>query len=272
MTLAVAAASETTTVDAFLNGRVQVVQPIAGHHRAGLEAVVLAAAIEPSFHGNVVDLGAGTGVAGLAVAARCKDATVVMAERDPIAVACARATLSLAANHGFAARVRIAEVDIAWPEAVRAKAGLTRESAEAVIINPPFNPPADTFPSPWSARAAAHVLGEDGLEPWLRAAASILKPNGRLVVIFRAGGLDALLAACRDRFGALVILPIAPRAGEPASRVLLGAVKGSRAESRLLPPLVLHHATGSAFRPEIEAVLRDGAGLPALTVNGAGSR
>jgi tRNA1(Val) A37 N6-methylase TrmN6 len=272
MALAVAAPPETTTVDAFLGGRVEAVQPAAGHHRAGLEAVLLAAAIEPSFAGTVVDLGAGTGVAGLAVAARCPDTAVVLAERDPTAVACARASLSLTANRAFAARVRIAAVDITWPEAARAEAGLTRASASAVIVNPPFNRQAETFASPRSARAAAHVLGNDGLEPWLRAAASVLRPNGRLVVIFRADGLDALLAACRDRFGALAILPVAPRAGEAASRVLVAAVKGSHAGTRLLPPLVLHHATGSAFRPEIEAILRQGAALPALTMHGAGRR
>lgn len=272
MALAVAVPPETTTVDAFLGGRVEVVQPASGHHRAGLEAILLAAAIEPSFAGTVVDLGAGVGVAGLAVAARCDDASVVLVERDATALACARASLSLAANRAFAARVRIVGADVTWPEAARTAAGLARADADAVIANPPFNRPEEAFASPQAARAAAHVLGDDGLEPWLRAAASVLRPGGRLVVIFRADGLDTLLAACRGRFGALDILPIAARADQPASRVLVAGVGGSRAGSRLLPPLVLHHTTGSAFRPEIETVLRDGAVLSALTADRPGHR
>ena len=63
------------------------------------------------------------------------------------------------------------------------------------------------------------------------------------------------------RFGGPDILPIHPRAGEPAHRVLLRAAKGSRAPARLLPPLVLHGAAGGAYLPPVERLLRDGAGL-----------
>ncbi len=70
-----------------------------------------------------------------------------------------------------------------------------------------------------------------------------------------------LVDALRGRFGALDILPIAPRPGAVAHRVLVAGVKGSRAGVRLLPPLVLHAAIGSAFAPEAEQILRGGAAL-----------
>jgi len=57
-------ASAPVTVDAFLGGRVEAVQPAAGHHRAGLEAVLLAASLDSRIAGTIVDLGAGVGVAG----------------------------------------------------------------------------------------------------------------------------------------------------------------------------------------------------------------
>jgi tRNA1(Val) A37 N6-methylase TrmN6 len=134
----------------------------------------------------------------------------------------------------------VVAADIAERETLRAGAGLGRAMADAVITNPPFHAGASTTAPPGAARAAAHILGDDGLEPWLRAAASMLKPRGLLVVIFRADGLDALFAATASRFGGLDILPIHPRRAAPAHRVLVRAVKGSRAASRLLPPLVLH--------------------------------
>ena len=250
-----------TTVDAFLGGRVEAVQPKAGHHRAGLEAVFLAAALETAFDGAVVDLGAGVGVAGMAIAARCNGAQVVLAERDETAVACARAALERPANRSFSGRVSIVTVDISDPESARAEAGLARAVADAVVMNPPFHRSEAGTASPNAARAAAHVLAGSGLDPWLRAAASVLKPQGRLIVIFRADRLDALLAALAGRFGAAAILPIQPRQALPAHRVLVDAVKSSRAAARILPPLVLHGDAGSAYLPNVERILRDGVSL-----------
>ena len=262
MAAAIFAHPETTT-DAFLGGRFVAVQPADGRHRAGLEALLLAAAVERSFAGAVVDLGAGAGVAGLAVAARCPGARVVLVERDPIAIACARATLALPVNRRLADRVTIVAADISASETERAAAGLARASAEAVIVNPPFHAPGFGTASPNADRAEAHVLAGGGLDPWLRTAASLLESRGRLFAVFRADGLEALLAACHGRFGAIDVLPIHPRVHQPARRVLIGAVKGSRAGLRLLPGFVLHPPDSSGYTPEAEAVMRDGADLVA---------
>jgi len=254
-------AESETTVDAFLGGKVEAVQPKNGHHRSGLEAVLLSAAIEAQFTGTVVDLGAGVGVAGMAVAARCPAATAILVERDPEAVACAREALSRPANRAFADRISIVAADIADAESTRVAAGLGRAVADALVMNPPFHRREEGTASPSEARASAHVLADSGLEPWLRTAASVLKPEGRLVVIFRADRLEALLSALTGRFGDVTILHIHPRTAEPAHRVLLSAVKGSRAGTRILPALVLHQGVGSTYVPEVERILRNGVGL-----------
>jgi tRNA1(Val) A37 N6-methylase TrmN6 len=261
MSVAVASAIGEASVDAFLGGKVEALQPKTGHHRAGLEAILIAAAIEPGFAGTVVDLGAGVGVAGMAIAARCKHASVTLVERNPEAVALARAALTRPANAGFASRMSIVTVDIAAPESDRAAAGLGRATADALVMNPPFLAPAEGTPSPSAARADAHVLAETGIDPWLRAAASALRPDGRLVVVFRADRLDTLLTALAGRFGGAGILPIYPRSGADAHRVLVGARKGSRAPVRLLPPFTLHPGAGSTYLSEAEQILRHGASL-----------
>jgi tRNA1(Val) A37 N6-methylase TrmN6 len=250
-----------TTVDAFLGGRVEALQPAAGHHRSGLDAVLLAASLETRITGTVADLGAGVGVAGFCVAARCKRAKVVLVERDQVAIDCARQALALPANAGFADRVRVVPADISAPETERVEAGIGRDLAEHVVLNPPFHLAAAGSRSPQPGRAGAHVLGLGGLDPWFRAAASILKFGGDLTVIFRADGLESLLAAASRRFGSFDLLPVHPRSEEPAHRVIVRAVKGSRASLRLLPGLALHEDTGSAYRPAVEAMLRDGRAL-----------
>lgn len=250
-----------TTVDAFLGGKVEAVQPKKGHHRSGLEAVLLSSALEPQFAGTVVDLGAGAGVAGMAIAARCPGASVVLVERDAEAIACARDALARPANRTFASRVSIVATDITRPETERIAAGLGRAFADAVVMNPPFHQREEGTSSPDIRRASAHVLADGGLDPWFRAAASALKPEGRLVVIFCADSLGPLLAALDGRFGDTAILPIYPRAAEPAHRVLIAASKGSQAGSRILPALVLHPEAGSTYVPEVERILRHGASL-----------
>jgi tRNA1(Val) A37 N6-methylase TrmN6 len=252
--MSVVSPSGAHTVDAFLSGRVEAVQPSVGHHRSGLEAVLLAASLPAATRGVVVDLGAGAGVAGLCVAARCPDVSVTLVERDPVAAACAREALRRPANQSFAGRVGLAETDIASRE------GLRNASADHVIFNPPFRDAAAGTVTPASARAVAHVLADSGLDPWFRAAAALLTSGGTATVIFRADGLELLLAAAEGRFGNLDLLPIAPRDGDPAHRLLMRGVKGSRAPLRLLPPLVLH-GEGNGFLPEVEAILRDGAPL-----------
>lgn len=246
-------------VDAFLGGRIEALQP-EGHHHAGLEAMLLSAAIPSDFAGTVVDLGAGVGVAGMAIAARATSSEVMLVERDPVAIEAARQSLVRAANAGFAARVKIVAADITAPESERVAAGLGRAFANAIVMNPPFRHPAGTR-SPNPALRDAHVLEEGALDAWVRTAASALKPAGRIVVIFRADGLDEVLAALGGRFGGIAILPIHPRADLDAGRILVAAEKGSRGPIRIIPGFTLHAGSGNTYVEAAEHVLRHGASL-----------
>lgn len=246
-----------TTVDRFLDGRLAIEQPAKGRHRAGLDALLLAATVDEAATGRLVDLGAGVGTAGLAAAIRAPDLSVRLAERDSEALRLATANI---ARNGLAARVSVVEVDLLGRARER-EAALPRETAEQVICNPPFWRAGEVRSSPRPARAAAHVLGDGGLDDWVRVAAATLTPHGRLSLIFRGDGLDEILAACAGRFGALSIRPVHPRDGEPAHRLLVGAIKGSRANTMVLPGLVLHPPGSHAYLPAAEAILRGEAGL-----------
>lgn len=249
-----------TTVDAFLGGKLEAVQPRKGHHRSGLEAVLLGAALPAHSDGLAVDLGAGAGVAGLCLAARCPQLRVLLVEREAELAGCARQSLSLEINRQVAERVSIAEVDITCPEEERAAAGFTREMADFVVTNPPFHLAGTVRPSPDAGRAAAHVLAA-GLDFWFRAAAFALVPGGSVVAVLTASVLDGLITAASGRFGGLTILPLHPRPGVPAERLLVRAWKGSRASPTILPGLTLHGPDGSAFAAPVSAILREGAGL-----------
>src|ERR1700704_2242282 len=88
------------TEDALLGGSLRLRQPRRGH-RVGHDAVLLAAACPANAGEHLVDLGAGVGAAGLAVALRAPDTTVTLIEIDPDLAALAAENAAL---NGLAAR------------------------------------------------------------------------------------------------------------------------------------------------------------------------
>ena len=83
-----------STDDAFLGGDVRILQPKDGY-RAGIDAVLLAAAapIKAGRKERVLDVGAGVGVVGLAVAHRAPRADVTLVERESLLADLARRRL-----------------------------------------------------------------------------------------------------------------------------------------------------------------------------------
>ena len=238
-----------TATDLLLGGRLRLEQPLRGH-RAGTDAILLAAAVPEDFAGILADAGAGVGTAGLAAGLLQPDLDLVLVEREPeLAVLAAR---NLAAN---ALAGRVVQTDLLDPKSRRA-AGLADGVAGLVISNPPFLDPADGRVSPDDLRARAHVFDEaGGIESWIRACVAIGSAQAEILLIHRADRLSELLAALQGRTGGISVIVIHPRVGAEASRVLIRAKKGSRAPSRLMPPLVLHQADGR-FTPEAEAIHR----------------
>lgn len=249
--------TEEPEADGFLGGALRLRQPPRGAHRAGSDAVLLARLIAPEPGATVYDLGAATGAVGLSVAHLHPACRAVLVERDPALVALARKN---AAANGLDGRVRVIEADLLGPGAQRRAAGLASGQADLVLTNPPFFEGEAHRPSPNPEKAAAHAFAASGLDLWLRACADLARPGGRLGLIHRADALPACLDALRGRFGDCAVRPVHARAERPAIRVLITAVKGSRAPFRLLPPLVLQDAAGR-FTPEAE-VLHRGDGSP----------
>jgi len=195
------------------------------------------------------------------IAARCPKARVALVDRDRAALGCARAALARPANEAFAHRAEVIEVDICDTESGRIDAGLARMTADVVIANPPFHDHEKHCASPNPDKRSAHVLEHAGIQPWVQCSASVLKPGGQLVLIVAADMLASVLDRLSRGFGGVDLLPIHARADRPARRILLSAVKDSRADLCLLPPLILHGPTGSTYLPGVDTVLRGAAGL-----------
>lgn len=251
--------SAARTIDAFHRGNFWLVQPKKGGHRAGMDALMLAAAVPSSFSGRLADFGAGAGAAGLAVASRCPGAFVVLTEFAPEMAAFAEATLAHPGNAHLSKRASVLVADVTLAGKARTEAGLADNSLDFVIMNPPFNLARDRS-TPNALKRQAHVM-EDGLfENWLRSAAAVVRPRGGLAIIARPQSLAQILAALDGRFGSAEIVPVHPRAEAPAIRIIVRAVRAARGALVLCPPLVLHEA-GERFSARADDICNGKASL-----------
>ncbi|WP_395665128.1 tRNA1(Val) (adenine(37)-N6)-methyltransferase [Methylocella sp.] len=237
------------TLDGFFGRRVLLRQFRRGH-RAGLDAALLAAAAPAAFSGLALDVGAGSGAVGLALAATRPGARVGLIECDPASAALARENIAL---NGLGARVQAHEADALAPRARRA-AGLKDEAADLVLSNPPFLDPARARASPDADRRRAHMAPDGGAARWTVACLALARPGGDVMLIDRPERLGGFLAALEGRAGAAVLKPVYPRAGAAAIRVLLRARKGARTPLAIAPGLVLHDDEGG-FTREAQALL-----------------
>jgi tRNA1(Val) A37 N6-methylase TrmN6 len=243
------------TEDAFLGGRLRLRQPKSGH-RAGHDAVLLAAATSARSGDRVVDFGAGVGAAGLALATRLTGIQLVLVEIDEALAELARGN---AASNAIDAK--IIAMDLASSADAFAGAGLAPDSADVVLMNPPFNDSMRHRSSPDKSREIAHVAEAATLENWIHAARRILKSAGVLTLIWRADGLGQVLAALDRGFGSLAILPVHGNAATPAIRVLVRAVKGGRAPTAIYPGLMLNDESGVPNK-QVQEVLAGNGALP----------
>lgn len=248
-----------TSCDAFLDGRVRAYQPLHGP-RAAIDALFLASAI-PARAGTgqtVLEAGLGVGVASLALAARVPDVSVTGVEVQGELCSLARANISLNAMEG---RITVVETDLTAPAATLKKAGLVPGSFSHVAANPPFLTHGAARVSPDQSIATAHAADKGALEDWIRFLARMAGKRASLTLIHRADALDTLVGLLNGRFGGLTVFPLFPRRGTAASRVIVQAIKGSRAPLEIAPGLILHDADGS-YTGEADAILRGGEALP----------
>lgn len=251
--------AENLTDDAFLGGVLSILQRKGGY-RAGIDAVLLAATVPegPAPVARLLDLGAGVGTVGLCAARRIAGLHATLVEADPEAAELAERN---SVRNRLADRVIVVTGDVTAAGSRLARVGLEADAFDAVVANPPYHTEGQGTPAAGPGKATAHAMPQPALGLWVRAMARHARPGGTATLIHKSSELANVLASMAGRFGALRVLPIQPRHGEPAIRVLVRGTKGSRAPLVLLPGFVLHDA-GHGFTPDAERILKHGAPLP----------
>jgi len=242
------------TCDRFLDGRLRAHQPRHGF-RAGVDAVLLAAAVDARAGQSVLELGCGVGVASLCLARRVPGLAICAVEVQAGYADLARRN---AGENGVAMQVVTADLG-ALP------ADLLGQSFDHVFANPPYHERSGG-PGASDAGRERALAEATPLQVWVDVATKRLKPGGRLTFIQKANRLPDILNAMDRRLGSVVVQPLAARAGRRCELVIVAARKGGRGAFQLSAPLVMHRGERhlrdeESYTPAIRAILRDAAPL-----------
>ncbi|MAI58873.1 MAG: methyltransferase [Rhodobacteraceae bacterium] len=243
-----------TTTDHFLGRKLKICQPERGY-RAGVDPVLLAAAVPAEANESVLELGCGVGVASLCLKSRISEVAVTGLEILPKLVQLAR--LNAVSN---ALDFNVVEGNI-----VNLPRDLLEKSFDHVMANPPYFRRDSGIPGKnWMKEFARVEITP--LRIWTETASRRVKPKGYVHFILRTERLPELLDSLPHYMGSVEVTPLVPREGCMSGLMLLKARKSGRASFKLKPQIVMHqhgsHGSGTdGYTQHISSVLRDGSAL-----------
>lgn len=230
----------------LLDKKVQI-RVLAEGFKPGLDSVFLAAACPAEKKQHILDMGCGVGTAGLCVLKRVPGAKLIGVDfqGDHVDLAQENAVLNkMDERSGFLVS------DIKEYQA--------NERFDHIICNPPFLETGAHLVSPSEkrARAMGHLEEDFDISVWINAGHRNLKSGGSLTMVHRADMIDKVILAMGKKFGALDIIPLWPKEGRDARRVIIRAIKDRKTPATLHAGIVLHEDHG-VYTDAAQTILRD---------------
>ncbi len=237
------------TIDDFLGGAVRLIQPKCGY-RVSMDTVMLAASVPAKAGDKVIEGGVGSAGAALCLAKRVPGVSVLGIERQDDMLAYANRNIAFNNMSDSVSAVKGSITDLVEGEA----------SYDHVMVNPPYLADGKAIRPPAETKGLAHMDKSATLKDWVRFCVYKAKVKGTVSIIYRADRVDEVIAHLHRRVGELKIMPLWPRAGVPAKRVIIQGRKGMRGAASILPGLALHGEV-ERYTPEAKKILWDGDAL-----------
>lgn len=233
-----------------------------GCARFSMDALLLAAfvarslyTLSPAGRAPVLELGCGVGAALLAVALLEENVRALGVEHSPKLAQAAEENIR---RLGLTDRLQVLCGTLPARECLRrcrewlAEQPSGQQGSALILANPPY----------WTeGRTSPHALVETArrdtgttLDDFCRSAAALTRHKGYFCCIYDARLLPRLFEACtRHHLGIRRLLPVHPRKGQPAGRIILEARKGAAHDLHMEEALYLHPSAqegGLRWTPE----------------------
>ncbi len=218
------------SIDDFMDGRLQLIQSRKGY-RFSIDAILLSefASFKP---GDIlVDLGTGCGIIPLVILLKRAIRHAYGLEIQP---ELADQAIRNAQLNGFGNKMDVILGDIRHPP-------LRPSSADVVICNPPYRQKESGRINPDPQRAIARHEIRASLDDVLDTARRLLRPKGRLAMIYPAVRLVDIIVRMRSfNLEPKRIRVIYPSLESEAKLILIEAAADGRGGVKLMKPLIHH--------------------------------
>ncbi|MDR0677667.1 MAG: methyltransferase [Holosporaceae bacterium] len=217
-----------TSEDTILNGRIKLLQPKNGY-RVAVDPIILAYFVDSFPEQKVLDVGCGAGTVSLILKMREKLTKITAIDLDEkMCHICRQNSQKNLLN------IDVINVDIKH---------FSEKSFDQVVTNPPF------FEEQFFRTSALQRLAKFetiSISEWIKSCFQALKPRGVFTMIHRAVRIGDILYALKlVKAGGTVIVPIYSKENQEAKRIVVRSIKGSKAEPKILPGLLIHKTDGT---------------------------
>ena len=204
----------------------------------GMDAVLLSAFAKVKTGEFVLDLGTGTGILPILLAAKTNGKHFTGLEIQPDSADMARRSVL---HNQMEERVAIVEGDIKEASSI-----FGADSMDVITTNPPYMIGGHGLANPESAKAIARHEVLCTLDDILRESAKILKPKGRFYMVHRPFRLAEILnGMSRVGIEPKSMRLVHPYIDKEPNMVLVEGIRGAKPRMTIEPPLIVYEKDGT---------------------------
>jgi len=220
------------------------------HFCFGMDAVLLAQLTKVKAGDLVCDFGTGSGIIPLILSGRRDDLKIIALEIQKDMADMAQRSVFM---NGMQNQISVLEADFCTASSLFGSGVFS-----LIVTNPPYRPLKRGLINPVHEKAVARHELQGDLEKWVQEAARLLKPMGRLAMVYRPQRLVELITVLKaNQLEPKRMILIQPKSNRAPNLVFLESVKGANPEIIVERPLIIYHQTGE-YTDELWSIYQGG--------------